>query len=205
MNYLPEFLTIALVDFLAVLSPGPAFALIVRNSLKYSQKTVFFTSLGLGLGILVQVINAVIGIGLLVSQSGAAFNVIKFIGAGYLVYIGYKSLTDKLHSLDSGISKHDDLSKLKALRMGFITNVTNPKALVFFLSLFTLVVSNSTPIEVKLFYGLVMSLIEFLWFALLGTIIAHKFIKQKIGRFQLYVEKLMGIILIALGIKIALF
>lgn len=87
MQYLPEFATVALINFLAVLSPGPAFVLTTRNSLKYSRQTAFYTAVGLGLGVLVHIINSLIGFGYLISQSNQLLNVIKYIGAGYLIYL----------------------------------------------------------------------------------------------------------------------
>lgn len=205
--YLSEFLLVALVNFLAVISPGPAFAVTIRNSLTYSRKTAIYTALGLGVGILVHVVNSILGLGLLISKSEAFFSIIKVVGAGYLIYLGYKSLTSKLGNRKNSKSftQDKDLTRLAAFKMGFIINATNPKALVSFLAIFTLVVSPSTPLLVKGLYGIEMSLAEFTWFAAVGTIISHKFLKQKIGRFQLFAEKVMGIILIILGIKIVLF
>ena len=84
MQYLPEFLTIAGIHLLAVMSPGPDFAMIVRNSLVYSKKTAIYSSLGLAAGILVHVTYSLVGIGLIISQSILLFSVIKFFGAGYL-------------------------------------------------------------------------------------------------------------------------
>lgn len=206
MQYLPEFATVALINFLAVLSPGPAFVLTTRNSLKYSRQTAFYTAVGLGLGILVHIVNSLVGIGLLISQSSGLLNFIKLIGAGYLIYLGYKSLTDKLHSTSGKTAAiHKDLSTWTAIRMGFVTNATNPKAVLFFLTIFTVIVSHATPPLIKSFYGIEMALMEFTWFAILGTIISHKTIKNRIGRFQYIVERVMGTVLILLGIKIALF
>ncbi|QQG43895.1 MAG: LysE family translocator [Candidatus Roizmanbacteria bacterium] len=205
MNYLPEFLTVALIVFLSTLSPGPAFALTIRNSLKYSRKAALFTALGLGLGIFVHVANSLLGMGLLISKSESLFSIIKLVGATYLIYLGYKSLTYKSHNENLRIIQIKDITNLKAFGMGFLTNATNPNVLVFFLSIFTLVVSRSTPFSIKALYGIEMALAEFVWFAFLGTLLSHKLIKQRIGLYQIYVERLMGVILIILGLKIAFF
>lgn len=150
--------------------------------------------------------NSLVGVGYLISKSGVFFSIIKFIGAGYLIYLGYKSLIDRPCGVKSyGAANDKDMTKLEAIKMGFLTNATNPNAIVFFLSIFTLVVSRSTPMFLKSLYGMEMALAEFSWFTVLGTIISHKFIKQKIGRFQLFAERLMGVILILLGVKIGLF
>ena len=203
MHYLPEFLTIAIVDFLAILSPGVATVLTIRNSLKYSRKTVIFSSIGLGLGIIVVVAISLLGTSLLISKSGPFFSTIKFIGAGYLAYLGYKSVTDTSNlQKNDNVIKAKDPTALTAIKMGFITDVTNVNAYLFFLSLFTLIVSKTTPLGVKTLYGMEMAFAEFVCFATLGTIISHQFVKQRLGKFQLLVEKVMGIILIILATKI---
>src|SRR5579871_852922 len=94
-TYLAEFITVASLHLLAVMSPGPDFVLISRNSLVYSRKTGIYSALGLALGISVHITYSLIGIGYIISKSILIFSTIKFLGAGYLIYIGYKSLRAK--------------------------------------------------------------------------------------------------------------
>ncbi len=205
MQYLPEFLTVAFINFLGVLSPGPSFVLTTRNGLKYSRRTAIHTALGLGLGVAVMIGFSIIG-AQFVTKSAKIFEALRLIGAGYLIYLGYRSLTDKLHSIKAASQATTyDPTPRAAIGMGFITNATNPKGLIFFMSLFTVIVSRTTPLGIKALYGLEMSLMEFTWFAILGTIISNKAIKNRIGRLQYIVERVMGTVLILLGIKIALF
>lgn len=130
---------------------------------------------------------------------------LNFFGAAYLIYIGYKSLTSKSSHLNLQDQSHKkDISKSSAIKIGFITNVTNPKATLFFLSLFTIVISPTTPISVKLFMGIEMSAVTALWFILVAYLVSHHLIKNKIDRIQGFAEKFIGIVLISLGIKVAL-
>src|SRR3989344_5092262 len=196
MEYLPAILTVALVHLLAVISPGPDFIMITRNSLVYSRKTGIYSAIGLGLGILVHVTYSLVGIGVLISKSILLFNIIKYIGAAYLIYIGYKSITSKASKLNLQTSEQKpDLSKLKALRIGFITNVTNPKATLFFLSLFTLVISPNTPMVVKLIMGAEMSIVTALWFSLVAYLISHRAVKDRLSNVQSSAEKFIGVVL----------
>lgn len=174
MPYLQIFLTVALVHLLAVISPGPDFMMITRNSVIYSRKTGIFSAIGLGLGILVHVTYCLIGIGYIISKSIVLFNVIKIAGALYLIYIGYKSLTSKASTIETE-SKGANVKSItdgQAIKVGFITNVTNPKATLFFLSLFTIVIGPSTPFWLKLLMGGEMSIVTFAWFALVAIILA---------------------------------
>ncbi len=205
MEYLPIILTVSVIHILAVMSPGPDFIMITRNSLIYSRKTGMYSSLGLGLGILVHVTYSLVGVGILIAKSILLFNFIKFLGAAYLIYIGYKSLTSKsshLHTQNQG--QKTDISRFKAITIGFITNVTNPKATLAFLSLFTLVITPDTPLVVKLILGAEMSITTILWFCLVAYLISHHSIKARIEKVQGFAEKFVGVVLIALGIKVAL-
>ena len=207
MEYLSIFLTVALVHFLAVVSPGPDFMMITRNSLIYSRKTGIYSAIGLGLGILVHVTYCLIGIGLIISQSPFLFSVIKILGAVYLVYIGYKSITSKSHNSikDNVAKKNTDLTRINAVKVGFITNALNPKATLFFLSLFTIVIKPNMPLFIKVLMGAEMSFVTFLWFAFVAIIFSHHLLKNRIIKVQHYAEKVIGVVLILLGIKVAFF
>jgi|SRR3989338_981835 len=207
--FLTQFLTIAFVHLLAVVSPGPDFAIITRNSLVYSRRVGIFTSLGLALGIGVHVTYCLLGIGLLISQSIVLFSIIKWIGAAYLIYIGYKSLRSKPANFSHDTSSlrtpvQSTLSDSRAVRVGFLTNVLNPKATLFFLALFTQVIDPATPFFVQFLYGIEMIAMTFAWFSFVSLVFSNPLLKRKIGSVQHYVERVTGVVLIALGIKVAL-
>ncbi len=179
--------------------------MVTRNSLVYSRKTGIYSALGLGFGISVHVIYSLVGIGLIISQSILLFSIIKFLGAGYLIFIGYKALkTRKVVANDNVFCKKDDLEPFSAVKMGFVTNVLNPKATIFFLSLFTQVIDPSTPISIQILYGLEMSLMTFLWFSFVALVFSNSYFKNKFSSVQHYFERVFGVILIALGLKVAL-
>lgn len=205
MEYLPIILTVALIHLLAVMSPGPDFIMILRNSLLYSRRSGVHSAIGLGLAIWVHVTYCLAGIALIISQSVLLFNIVKFIGAAYLIYIGIQSIrAGRAHQ--AKIDQKDqsqDLTKWQAIRIGFITNVTNPKATLFFLSLFTLVIQPETPLIVKLIMGIEMSLVTTAWFVLVAALVSHRLIRKRISTIQHYVTRLMGGLLILFGLKLA--
>ncbi|OHA17827.1 MAG: hypothetical protein A2836_03165 [Candidatus Taylorbacteria bacterium RIFCSPHIGHO2_01_FULL_45_63] len=205
--FLAQFLTVAFVHLLAVMSPGPDFAVVTRNSLLYTRKSGIYTSIGLGLGIMVHVTYCLLGIGLLISQSILLFSVIKYIGAGYLIYIGYKSLRAKPQNslpTETTTSNQAVLSPFDSIKLGFLTNVLNPKATLFFLALFTQVIDPATPKIIQSFYGVEMVLMTITWFSLVSLFFSNAHIKTKITKVQHDVERFTGAVLIALGIKVAL-
>ncbi len=195
-----------MVHLLAVMSPGPDFAMVTRNSIIYSRKTGIYTSIGIAVGILVHVAYSLLGIGFMIAKSIVIFNMIKFIGAGYLIYIGYKSLRAKptVHTEKDVLLVKKDISPLESFKIGFLTNALNPKATLFFLALFTQIIDPTTPKIIQLAYGIQMMVITFVWFALVSLFFSNSLIRSRIGKVQHYVERITGAVLIALGIKVAL-
>jgi len=199
------FLTIVVIHFLAVISPGPDFAMVTKNSLSYSRKTGIATAAGLGCGMLVHGLYCLMGIGLLISQSIVLFNIIKYIGAAYLIYIGWKSLVSKAPSTEIlSMTKHSDISAWKGFRIGFLCNVLNPKATLFMFALFTQVIDTQTPLVIQALYGLYMGAATFVWFSFLASVLSLQMIRNAVRRVQHSMERVMGAILIALGLKVAL-
>ncbi|MFA7193474.1 MAG: LysE family transporter [Candidatus Paceibacterota bacterium] len=204
--FLAQFITVAIVHLLAVVSPGPDFAMVARNSIIYSRKTGIYTAIGIAVGILVHVAYSLLGIGFVISKSVIIFNIVKFIGAGYLIYIGYKSLRAKpaVHTETKDNVAKQDISLWSSFKIGFLTNALNPKATLFFLALFTQIIDLSTPKIIQFAYGIEMMLITFVWFVLVALFFSNSLIRTKIGKVQHYVERVTGAVLIALGIKVAL-
>jgi RhtB (resistance to homoserine/threonine) family protein len=204
MSFYAQLLTITIIQLVAIMSPGPDFAIICRNSLVYSRRTGVYSALGISLGILVHVTYTLVGIGLIISRSIVLFSTHKLLGAAYLIYIGYKSLKAKPSREINPVKSKRDLSRLQAIKIGFVTNILNPKVTLFFFSLFTQVISPNTPTSIRALYGLQMFVFTLSWFTLLAIAISHPMVKNRFLSVSHYVEKTMGVILIALGIKVAL-
>jgi RhtB (resistance to homoserine/threonine) family protein len=208
MEYLPQFISLAAIALLGAMSPGADFVLVTRNSLVYSRKIGMFTALGIGLGVLVHVFYTLAGIGLIISKSIILFNVIKFLGAGYLIYIGWKSLNAKPQKEEGNIEKTNDnaksISPLKAVLSGIATNALNPKVTLFFLSLFMQFISTGTPFSVQVMLGLETAVIIGGWFVVVAIMFSNDLLKNKIKEFGHWFERITGAALILLGIKVAL-
>jgi len=148
-----EFLAVAVITIFATISPGPDFLMVTRNSLLCSRRAGVFTAFGIGLGIWVHVAYSICGIGMLISKSILLFNVLKFIGAFYLLYLGVSMLRSKAKPETAEIREPEAMPDWKALRVGFMTNAINPKSTIFLVSLFMQVVNPTTPISVQIAYG----------------------------------------------------
>ncbi len=206
MEYLHEFIAIGLINLLGAMSPGPDFVIVTKVSLSYSRRAGLFCALGVGLGIFIHVAYSLMGIGLIVSQSIVAYSIIKYLGAAYLIYIGYKSLRSKPAQItehDQSIKEKKQLSSIQALKTGFLTNALNPKATVFFVSIFTQVIDPQTPISIQALYGIEAAIIISAWFCLVALLFSNSKLKNKIIGIKHHIERVMGAILILLGLKIA--
>ncbi len=205
MEYLALIGTVAVIHLLAVMSPGPDFIMTCKNALTYSRKTGIWTAVGLGFGIAVHVFYCLAGLALVISKSILLFNSIKYLGAAYLIYIGFKSFFSKSARIEVGEQeKKTDISALNAVRMGFLTNVLNPKATLFFLSLFTLVISPETPLVIMLIMSVIMVVDTMLWFSLVAIFLSQKRVRGVFEKHQNAFNKTLGGMLMALGVKVAL-
>ncbi len=203
MEYLPLFGSVLLVHLLAVMSPGPDFVVALRNSLTYSRKTGIYTAVGFGIGIGIHVVYCVYGLALIISTSPIAFNIIKYLGIAYLTYIGVVSLVSKTADISVGKENHlSDISPLKAIRIGFLTNVLNPKATLFFLSLFTFVIGPNTPSSISWFLGLMMMVNTTIWFSLVAIFFTQSRIRSIFNKYQKTFNTIFGLLLIGIAIKI---
>ena len=203
--YWAEFLTVALIHLLAVASPGPDFAVVVRESVAHGRRAGTYTAMGVGTAIFLHVGYSLLGIGLIVSQSIVLFNALKWAAAGYLLYIGFKALRAKPASAsDAPINiAAGERTARGAFTSGFITNGLNPKATLFFLSLFTVVINPHTPLWVQAGYGVYLAVATGIWFCLVARLFSQARVRAGFARMGHWFDRAMGGVLVALGLKLA--
>nr|WP_288354822.1 LysE family transporter [uncultured Pseudomonas sp.] len=203
--YWMEFFTVALIHLLAVASPGPDFAIVVRESVAHGRRAGVFCALGVGTGIFVHVAYSLLGIGLIVSQSIVLFNALKWLAAAYLLYIGFKAL--RAQPAAPGAVQEQAAAPARTPRgafvTGFVTNGLNPKATLFFLSLFTVVINPHTPLLVQGGYGVYLAVATALWFCLVAMLFSQQRVRDGFARLGHWFDRLMGAVLVGLGIKLA--
>lgn len=195
-----DVITLALIALLGAMSPGPDFAIVTRYALTGSRKAALLASLGISAALLVHVTYCVLGIGILLVESPLAFRVIQIIGSCYLGYLGIRLLfPSKAASSSKPFKMH------QAFVSGFLTNVLNPKAALFILSIFTQFVHPGTSHVRQAFYGLVISATAMVWFSTLSFLITHHHFLPHFKRFQTVLMKVMGCLLLGLGLYVIIF
>ncbi len=202
-----EYLTIMGVFFLGAISPGPDFAMVLRQSIINGRKAAIFTSFGIASAILVHATYTILGLGIIISQSLLLFSIVKYLGALYLLWLGFSALfapaPKKQNIADK--NKHQTQTMGKAFIIGFLTNLLNPKAMLFFISLFSIIVSVDTDIKFQIIYVLSMSIILFLWFLSVSLFFTTEKVSQAFYKLGKWFNKITGLALIFLAIKMAFF
>ena len=197
-----QFISIATIHFFAVVSPGPDFIIIVRQSISHGRRSALMTSLGIGIGILMHITLCIFGLGMIIKESDLLFKVIQIIGSLYLAYLGIISIKSKNSSTKSKYNDEFNFNAFESFKLGFLTNVLNPKATLFFLSLYVLIISNNTPFQLQILFGLWMSFVTALWFAFLSLILTNESILAKVEFMSTKIQRLTGVILIIFAIKL---
>ena len=201
-SYWSEFSQVALAHLLAVASPGPDFAIVLRQSLDRGRGPALRTSLGIAAGILVHVTWAVLGLGLLLQGSRAWFDVVRFAGAAYLAWIGVQALRSRPRQ-DPGPPAAGAAPSRGAFRAGLFTNLLNPKATLFFISLFALVVRPETPRWVQAGYGLWMALATGAWFSLVALFFTRDAVRRRFLRHGHWIDRALGVLFLAFAASLA--
>jgi RhtB (resistance to homoserine/threonine) family protein len=200
------FVGIALV---VIIAPGPDTVLVTKNALLHGRRAALGTSLGVSTGLLVWTAAAALGVAALVRESEVAFTVLKVIGAVYLIWLGVQALLAARSRRVTGAIAHGDLGRgvgaLTGYRQGLLSDLANPKIAVFFTSLLPQFVSARESILLPfLLLGTVFALITVVWlcsYALLAARVSDVLTRPRV---KATLDRLTGVVLIGLGIRLAL-
>jgi threonine/homoserine/homoserine lactone efflux protein len=206
MSFWPEFLLIAVVHLMAVASPGPDFAIVLRYAVRFGRQQALAASLGIGVAILLHVSWSLIGIAVLIQTTPWLFKTLSLAAAAYLFYVGVQALRSKaplqpelnIGAGAAGIAP----APVKAFIAGFITNGLNPKATLFFLSLFAVIISPITPLIYKVVYGVYMAIATAGWFCMLSIVLTHTKVRGFLLLKGYWFDRAMGGVLLALALHL---
>ena len=194
--------TVTLVHLMALISPGPDFILACRNTIQYSSNIGIWTAVGFGMGVAIHMSYSLIGLTWVIAQSNFFVDIIKYLGAAYLIYLGISSIFSKRTSITTTTEQPDrNINRFDAIRMGFITNLLNPKATLFFLSLFTIIIGPEVKLGVMILLSFILISTTVIWFSLVAIFLNHHRIRNFIETYQLEFNRFLGLLLILIGIR----
>lgn len=197
-----ELIAVAVITLLATISPGPDFAMVTRNSTLYGRNPGLLAALGIALGVQVHVFYTMFGIGLVIAHSPTLFALIKMAGAGYLIYIGWKTFINR-SKLVIDLHGGTRVSSVRMFGSGFLTNALNPKTTLFVVSTYTQVVHPNTPLAAQFGIGLFMSVTHFVWFSAVAIFFSQHAFRSRMIHHQRSIDQLIGSVLIAAGVSLA--
>lgn len=202
-----HFETFLLTGILLNITPGNDTIFILSKSISQGKKAGIVSALGIGTGSIVHTILAVLGLSIIISKSILLFNIIKYTGAVYLLYMGYQMLRSKSQFNDATSPENKSTNYNKIYRDGIITNVLNPKVALFFIAFLPQFINPNLKDTILPFITLGMTFITtgLIWYLILVTFSSTISAKlKKNNKTETIINRICGITLIGLGIKIAL-
>lgn len=199
---LDQVLVIVSLTALVMVTPGPDMVLVLRNTFAGGRGAGLQTSVGILSGNLVHITYCMLGIGLIISQSILAFTMIKYAGAAYLIYLGVMSFRSGSETLDT-----NDIERRRPNRtwfvQGFVNNLLNPKGALFYLGMFTMVITPETSATTLLVLIISMMLVSASFWLFFVYTLDRPFIRNSIARSQQTVSRIFGTLLVLLGMRVA--
>ncbi|EGT4350640.1 LysE family translocator [Cronobacter sakazakii] len=198
-------LFVATIAALGMLSPGPDFFLVIKNAARYPRSAAMMTAAGVIAGVVTHMTYCVAGIAVVITTTPWLFGALKYVGAAYLVWLGVNALLARgTTSLALDGVAQESTSLKKAFIQGYLCNLLNPKATLFFLAMFTQVLNVNSGLMGKLWYAGIIVALTLVWWPLLVLLIQSQPVRRGLTKAQKVIDKLLGGMLLALGIKVAL-
>ena len=203
-TYIAEIIAVSTIAIFMAVLPGADFVMVTRTSIYNGRLAGLYMSLGMCLSVCIHASYSIAGLAVVIANSAWLFSTIKYLGAAYLIYIAWQLLTTR-ESLNSDQNAlMTEMSPFIALHLGFTCNILNPKTSIFFLSIFTQVVSVDTPLIMQISYGLIIMLAHFIWYSGIALLLSHPKILPRFNRQKQKIDKVAGLVLMLIAIKLLL-
>lgn len=203
-SYGSTIIQLALLNLVALVAPGSDFAIVSRNSILYGRRVGIYTALGITLGELFHLSYIILGVHIFIVNNIWVLNLVKGAGCSYLLYLGYNMIISKE---GGGNFKNENelqhYSVMEGIKTGALTNALNPKAIMFFISIFSVIIDINTPLSMMVLYGIIILTTTFSWFTIVAIFFTHKKIRDKLLKVKRWIERFTGVLLIVIGIKLA--
>ena len=206
MDYTSIFLSIAAVQLLGAASPGPNFIIVTSYSIGESRRRGLLVVCGILLGTLSWAILAACGLGVLIAHFPSVYAALQLASAGYLIWLGGKMLTNVVRNHRAApVSGHAPAtSAWQAVRTGFLTNMTNPKSIAYYSSLFGVVIPPDAPSWLLAAAVGTALLVSAAWWISVAMFFAVARIRRSYERARRAIDAVLGGALIVVGVRLAI-
>jgi threonine/homoserine/homoserine lactone efflux protein len=204
MQFWQGFAVITVVHLLAAASPGPDFAFVTRQSLVYGRRAGLLASVGIALGLAIHIVYSAAGLAAVIAHSAQWMTIIKLVGGCYLLYLGIRGLLSKPTSkvVSGAEARTVSDQPWRIVAGGFLCNAFNPKAPIYFLALFTVVLSPDLPVAWLVIYGTWLMILQWLWFSLVATVFAHRVVRDRLQSLGHWIDRTFGLAMVLLGLRV---
>lgn len=205
----PNLLAYLLAMTLLTVTPGLDTILVIRNTTRGGVKDGFFSSLGICSGLFVHATFSAVGISVLLLHSAFAFGLLKLMGAGYLVWLGAVSLASAAKKREGAPRAEippgfGDFRISRSLREGFLSNVLNPKTIVFYMAFLPQFIDPGRPaLAQALFLAGLHFVIAMVWQSLLATMVDRAKVFLMKERVRRALDGVTGALMVAFGVILA--
>ncbi|MBW3164108.1 LysE family translocator [Ferrimonas balearica] len=196
-------LSLAAVCTLGAMSPGPSLALVIRNTVQGGAGRGVVTALGHGIGIALYALLVAMGLGLVITQTPALFEAIRYAGAAFLLYLAWQAIKPKPASSDATPGT-DPYRRYQGFVGGFLVAFLNPKIAIFFLALFSQYVQEGAPWSDKLIMMATAGGIDALWYALVALGVARTPLMGWLKHNSHWLDRGTAVVLTVLAIRVVM-
>jgi len=201
------FFTVAVAHFLALLSPGPDFLLIVKSAMRNGGHKSTGIAAGIASANVLYIALCIVGVGHLLAGSIKIMIALKVLGGLFLIYLAALALRAKKGdykkmALAEGSAAPSKTSWAKEFSVGFTSGILNPKNLLFYLGLFSLVLTGEVGLPFKIFLGLWMTAMVFLWDVAVIYFLSASPVRRRFVGVAYYLDKAAGAVLGLIGLTI---
>jgi threonine/homoserine/homoserine lactone efflux protein len=211
-----ELYSVAIITLLAVISPGPDFAMVSKVSLLKGRKNGILCALGISVAISVHLVYTLLGLGVVFANNIWVLNTLRYLGAMYLIWLGVSALWPDIKAVFLKAKSQQICKQLKsenslqnkptrnssAFWSGFACNALNPKTMLFIVSLFSQVISTDSTLLMELSYGASIAIVHFVWFGLVACLLTSAKIQKKVLVFKIWIERVTGLLMTSLGLRL---
>ncbi len=225
MSYLPQLLTLMGIYIIELMSPGPDFLATTRYAIARSRGDGVLVALGITSGNALWIITSMLGLGILFAHVSWLVNIVQIAGALFLIYLGIKTILSANHPIQPASNNQQNSAspthtinapdiprtanhafahnRSSSWRIGLLTNVGNPKALVFYTSIFAVLLPTHSPIWLQTSTALLMLLFSFGWFSIVALLFSLGPISALYRRAKKWIDYVTGGIFVLLGVRLA--
>ena len=198
------FLTVAVVQIVALASPGPDFFFISQTAASQSRRDAFKGVIGITLAVAIWAAVALLGLNLILKQMAWLHQLILLAGGAYLMWMGIQMIKSarQAQPVAAEATPVTTSRKKNIFLRGLLTNLSNPKAIIYFGSIFSLIVGDDVSSATRTAIFILIVAETLIWFSLVATLFSLPWVKAKYQKMAKWIDGIAGTLFVAFGLHL---